>query len=189
MTDQTSEMIYLRDVQPEDEDRVRLWRNLREVSNYMFTDHEISREEHRTWFSRVLVKDHCHYWIVVAKGMDVGTACIFNLNSIHRRAHWACYIANVGSRGHGIGSVVQFHILTHVFEQMAYHKLCCEALTTNKVALRMYDQVGFRQEGYLREHIIKGGKARDVVLLAMLRRDWALHKPRIEDALRKRQLI
>lgn len=97
-------MIALRDVQPDDIERIRQWRNLPHVAQYMYTDHLITPEEHEKWFRRILQDPSCRYWIIVCDGQDVGVANIYNLEQSNQRCYWAFYVASPDVRGKGVGS-------------------------------------------------------------------------------------
>jgi RimJ/RimL family protein N-acetyltransferase len=58
-----------------------------------------------------------------------------------------------------------------------------EQLNLNKVRLRVYDfnlrgiksylKLGFKQEGVLRQELFKDGKYHDIVMMGLLREEWA----------------
>lgn len=182
-------MISLRDIREKDEEMIREWRNRPEVAKYMFTDHEISKEEHQRWFQHILSQDSCRYWIIVEAETDVGLACVTNLDPVHRSASWAFYIASPEFRGRGIGYMVEYYLLKYVFENLAYNRLCCEVLVTNEAALRLHKRFGFHEERLLKGHVIKAGQPTDVVTLAMSREEWTSGKLRIEEMLRQKKLM
>ena len=182
-------MIHLRDVQPEDKDKIREWRNLPEVARYMYTDHCITPEEHERWFQRIINDASCRYWIIVCDGIDVGLANIYNLDRRNQRCYWAFYVAAPNVRGKGVGSFVEYSVLHYVFDELGLNKLCCEVLDFNETVVNMHKSFGFQQEGLYREHIIKGGRPFDVVALAMLRKEWESQKPEIEERLRKKGVL
>lgn len=61
-------MMKLRDVCREDAEMLRTWRNLPEISRYMYTDHFITAKEHEAWFRRALSAPARRYWIINCKG-------------------------------------------------------------------------------------------------------------------------
>lgn len=182
-------MIALRAMAPMDKEMVRQWRNLPEVSRYMYTGHEISAEEHERWFQGVLAAPHCRYWIITCDGEDVGVANITAIDPRHRRCYWAFYLASPSVRGKGVGSFVEYWMLRHVFDDLNLNKLCCEVLSFNEAVINMHKSFGFREEGLFREHVVKEGQAVDVVCLAMLQREWQAAKPGIEERLRAKGLL
>ena len=182
-------MIALRDMLPEDRDQVRAWRNLPAVAQYMYTDSEIPEDEHAAWFDRVLDDPSCAYWIITCDGTDVGLACITGIDRAHSRCDWAFYIASSDLRGRGVGSVVEYSVLSHVFDGLGLEKLCCEVLDLNAPVVEMHKRFGFTEEGRLRRHIRKGDDWHDVIMLAMLREEWLAVKPGIEERLAGKGLL
>ena len=182
-------MIALRDMRPEDRDRVRQWRNLPAVARYMYTDGEIAEAEHAAWFARVLDDPSCTYWIITCDGADVGLACITGIDRVHSRCSWAFYIASSDLRGRGVGSVVEYSVLSHVFDTLGLEKLCCEVLDLNAPVIEMHKRFGFSEEGRLRRHIRKGESWHDVIMLAMLREDWLAARSAIEERLAAKGLL
>jgi len=182
-------MIQLRDVTFEDKDKILAWRNLPEVARYMYTDHFITAEEHEIWFERILRDPSCRYWIIVCDSVDVGVVNIYNLDEQNQRCYWAFYVADPSTRGKGVGSFVEYSVLRYVFDELELNKLCCEVLSFNEAVSNMHKRFGFQQEGFYREHIIKGREKLDVVALAMLRQEWELGKPKIEERLRGRGIL
>lgn len=182
-------MITLRDVQPEDSEMLRTWRNLPEVAAYMYTDHEITPEEHALWFEGMMRDDSSRYWVITLDGEDVGLLYLYDINRRHRRCYWGFYVASPKVRGRGVGSYTEYTCLRHVFDVMGFNKLCCEVLDGNQPVVDMHKKYGFQQEGYYRQHVIKGGEPKDVVALAMLKEEWEQVKPAMEARLREKGLI
>lgn len=182
-------MITLRDVQLSDKERMRTWRNLPSVAQYMYTDHEISVEEHDRWFNRILNDSTVKHWIIVVDDQDVGVVNLYNIDERHKRCYWAFYIAEEGLRGRGVGSFVEYTVLSYVFDTLRMDKLCCEVLAFNESVVNMHKKFGFQQEGYFRQHVIKGGQRADIYCLAMLREEWEKLKGPMADRLRGKGVI
>ena len=182
-------MISLRDVRPEDRDMIRQWRNLPKVADYMYTDHEITPEEHAAWFSHVLEDPTCKYWIIVCDGEDVGLVNLYAIDQANRRCSWAFYVASPNVGGKGVGSYVEYAILNYVFDELKFEKLCCEVLSFNKGVVEMHRRFGFVQEGLFRKHILKRGEFNDVVCLAILKEEWETLRPQQEQKLRAKGIL
>jgi UDP-4-amino-4,6-dideoxy-N-acetyl-beta-L-altrosamine N-acetyltransferase len=182
-------MIELRDIVPGDQEMIRQWRNLPEVGKYMYTDHQISPEEHEKWFQRALRNPASRYWIIVCEGEDVGLVNLYALDQQNRRCYWAFYIASADVRGKGVGTYVEYRVIRYVFDELGLNKLCCEVLGFNEAVVNMHKRFGFHQEGLFREHIFKAGEFHDVVSLALLHTDWEVKKPEIEEKLRVKGLL
>jgi UDP-4-amino-4,6-dideoxy-N-acetyl-beta-L-altrosamine N-acetyltransferase len=179
----------LRDIRPDDADMIREWRNLPQVSDYMYTDHVISPEEHAAWFSRVLKDSTCKYWVITCDGEDVGVAYLYAIDRTNRRCYWGFYVVSPNVRGKSVGTCVEYAVLNYVFDELKLEKLCCEVLAFNKGVVEMHRRFGFAQEGLLRKHIWKRDVFQDVVCLAMLREEWVAARPRQEEKLRSKGLL
>jgi len=149
------------------------WRNSPEVSRFMYTDHEIRREEHAAWLQRALARKDAHYFVIVSGGVDVGFASVTDIDLRHRTCSWAIYIGEVAARGEHAGALAAYAVLDYVFAELGLRKLSCEVLASNQAALGLYERFGFVREGRLREQILKPEGPVDVLRMGILAREWA----------------
>jgi UDP-4-amino-4,6-dideoxy-N-acetyl-beta-L-altrosamine N-acetyltransferase len=182
-------IFYLRAIRSYDKEKIYLWRNMPEVAKYMYTDHQITEEEHNRWFDAALKDSNRKYWIIVYEKEEVGLVNLYDIDPLNRRCFWAFYIASKNVRGKGVGSIVEYHILKHVFEDLDYNKLCCEVLSSNHTVVDMHKNFGFQEEGLYRQHRIKNGQFVDVVALGMLRSEWNEKKSQIEKTLKAKGIL
>jgi ribosomal protein S18 acetylase RimI-like enzyme len=70
-----------------------------------------------------------------------------------------------GARGRGVASALLAAAGQHARERGA-RKLSLRVLSTNDAALRLYERLGFRREGTLREEFLIDGRYVDDVLMA-----------------------
>ena len=164
--------VRLRDLAPGDSDNLFAWRNLPDIRRWMYTDHEIVREEHDRWFAAASKDPSRKYWIVELDGRPVGLANLADIVPAHRKATWAYYLADAAVRGRGIGAYVEFLVIEHVFSKLKLGKLWCEVLVDNKGVIKLHETFGFQREALFRQHVVKGGEPQDVVGLGLLAADW-----------------
>ncbi len=169
-----------------DLEMVRQWRNLPEVSEYMYTDANITEEEQKKWYTRVKNDPTQTYWIIEYNETKLGLVSIYNIKQNFKHCSWAFYLGNTEVRGAGIGSKVEYTILNHVFEVMNFHKLMCEVFTFNEKVIQMHKKFGFKEEGLYREHILKNGIYHDVAALALLKNEWNSVKDQIKESIYNR---
>jgi len=181
-------LVTLRPLRASDQDKVLAWRNLPEVSAYMYRDDIISPDSHAVWFETARNDPSRRYWIITHEGEDVGLASLYSISETDKRCSWAFYLGTNSLRGKGIGSAVEFLVLAHVFEEMGFKKLSCEVLSENEAVWRMHKNIGFEEEGRLKQHILKGKRSHDVLFLSMLREKWPEVRDRLSDRLIERGL-
>lgn len=169
----TAEPVRLRRMSVADKARVLAWRNLPEVSAYMFTDHRITLAEHDDWFSAALDDGARRYWIIELDDMPVGLADLTEISAAQKRATVGLYLADPRVRGRGVGVAADRLIIRYAFEDLGLEKLSAEVLVTNEPGMKVHLHHGFRVDGILRDHVIKGGRRVDVATLSLLRDEWS----------------
>jgi len=182
-------MIELKEIESGDKNILREWRNMPEVSKYMYSDHHIAEEEHEKWFNRILNDKTTKYWKIICDNEDAGLVNLYDIDNQNSRCSWAFYIASPNVRGRGVGSFVEYSVLHYVFDVLNLNKLCCEVLGFNEPVVRMHKKYGFKEEGLLRDHRVKAGKAYDVYCLALLRSEWDLIKANLVLRLKKANIL
>ena len=151
---------------------VRNWRNSKEVSKYMYTENEISSEQQKKWFDSIQNRKDSVYWIIEYDEKKIGVANLMDIKPALQSCYWAFYLGDTSIRGAGIGSKIEYNVLTYVFEKLKLNKLRCEVFVENDMVIKMHEKFGFRREAYYREHCIKGEKKLDSVGLAILQSEW-----------------
>lgn len=168
--------IELLDIQESDLEMIRSWRNSEEVSRYMYTDNIITEEEQLKWFKKIQADPTCRYWIIVYEGEKVGIASVNEIDVSRSNCSWTFYLKAQAVRGAGIGSKVEYHILSYVFDTLKLNKLRGEVFEFNDKVIKLHERFGFRREGFLRQHVQKNGIFHNIVIIGFLRSEWELLK-------------
>ena len=138
--------VHLRPVEPGDSERLLDWRNREQVAAYMYTDHEISPDEHARWFAAATAAPDRRYWIIELDRQPVGLANLAGIDPARRRCEWAYYLAETSVRGRGVGAAVELVMIDHVFGTLGLHKLWCEVLIENEAVWKLHLSFGFVRE-------------------------------------------
>jgi UDP-4-amino-4,6-dideoxy-N-acetyl-beta-L-altrosamine N-acetyltransferase len=162
----------LRDLIPEDSDRLFAWRNSEAVRPYMYTDHLIGRDEHERWFAALPGDARRRYWVIELDGQPVGLANLYDIDRANHRCAWAYYLAEPSTRGLGLGSYVEFWVIEQVFGPMGLTKLWCEVLAANEAVWVLHERHGFVREACFRRHSWRADAPQDVYGLGLLAEDW-----------------
>jgi UDP-4-amino-4,6-dideoxy-N-acetyl-beta-L-altrosamine N-acetyltransferase len=148
-------------------------RNHPEVRRYMFTQHEISIEEHALWFERA-----SHNQSVRLLIFDVDKVCMgfvqLKKTSEPGVVSWGFYVTPDAPKGMGrrLGNAA----LSRVFEVENFHKICGQALYYNQPSIDFHKSLGFTQESVLqRQHLI-GEKYHDLICFGLNKTEWSKFK-------------
>jgi len=162
--------VSLRALEESDLDLVRRWRNRPEVRGNMYTTHEISEDEHRSWYERVKHDPTKRYFIFLADDVPLGVIAFTEIHPRNQTASWAFYAGESAPRG--TGSRMELAALDYAFDVLGLEKLWCEVLAFNTGVLDLHRKFGFQQEGVFRSHHVAGSERVDVHRLAILRSEW-----------------
>lgn len=145
------------------------WRNHPNVRRYMYTNHEISFEEHTRWFARASQDVDRHILIFEIDSTPFG---FINIHLIGRGgvADWGFYTAPDAPKG--TGRTLGQAVLGYVFEAAGLHKLCAQVLAFNEHSIRFHLNLGFKQEGVLCQQHFDGLQYHDVLCFGLLANEW-----------------
>lgn len=125
---------------------VRNWRNSKKISQYMLTNHYITKKEHAQWIKKLKTKTTEKTWIIKLKGRPLGVVSLSNINYRKKTANWGFYIADESYQGKGIGSVTLYRLMKYVFEALCFNRMNTWVLEDNTNAIKMYEKFGFKKE-------------------------------------------
>jgi len=156
---------------------VLAWRNHPAVRSYMLSQHEISLQEHRSWFARVK-QDKTRQQLIVLDGADPLGFVQFNPVCQGGIADWGFYVRPDAPKGSGtkLGQAA----LAHAFKKLGLHKVCGQAIETNAASIRFHQKLGFTEEGRLRDQQRIANQYHTLFCFGLLAKDWK-ENPQTQD--------
>lgn len=159
---------------------VRTWRNNKNISKYMLTNHYISKDEHELWIKKLKSTDRAKTWVIKYKDKPIGIASLSDIDYGKKITDWGFYIAEESSRGKGVGSSVLYNLIEYVFGKMNFVKMKTMVLSNNGVALKLYEKFGFKKEDIEKQKLVRDGKKVDVIKVALDKNEWKEIKEKIK---------
>jgi UDP-4-amino-4,6-dideoxy-N-acetyl-beta-L-altrosamine N-acetyltransferase len=161
----------LRPLEKADLELVLSWRNAQAVRHAMYSQHEITWEEHQVWFHRMQADDTKRWYLYLNKNNQPSCVVYFtDLNAAQRSAFWGFYASSDAMPGTGLRMALD--ALDKAFNELGLEKLNADVLATNSRSLDMHKKVCFVEEGFFREHFFDGEKRVDVMRFGMLSSEW-----------------
>lgn len=148
---------------------VLAWRNHSTVRRFMFTQNEITLDEHERWFKRSKDDRHKHLLIFEMNGQPQGFIS-FHVSEIGGIAKWGFYAAPEASKG--CGRQLGRSALDYVFTHLKLNKICGEVLAYNTGSIKLHQSLGFLLEGILLDQYFNGEDYCNVICFGLLRHDW-----------------
>jgi len=75
-------------------------------------------------------------------------------------------------RGKGLSQKVYAWLLDYLFHQLNMHMVYLEVLESNTRAQHVYERLGFRVDGRLRQRVFRNGTYEDSILMSLLRSEY-----------------
>ncbi len=181
------EKTYLIPVSRQSLEKLRKWRNTPEIRKYFREHREISAEMQEKWYEeRVLSNPNQYDFEIHATHGGVGPGALLGhcglnyVDWVNRRAEFTIYIGNNTYKGRGCGKDALSTLLKYGFNTLNLNKIQCEVFTNNEGAIGLYRNLGFTEEGIMREHHYDNGEYIDSMIMSMLKSEWEQKDARME---------
>ncbi|WP_010097563.1 UDP-4-amino-4,6-dideoxy-N-acetyl-beta-L-altrosamine N-acetyltransferase [Ornithinibacillus scapharcae] len=161
----------LRSMKEDDLSLILQWRNSEKIREVMYSNEEISWEEHYNWFQNMKERSDYKVYIFTFKEKPVGIVNFRHINFDHRRCEWGLYIGEEKTPK-GTGIVMGVYAIEKAFHEMKMHKICSHVLVNNTASCRYHEKMGFDIEGRLVDHVRRGESYIDVWQLALFQSKW-----------------
>jgi len=175
----TYRLIPLTDLDGAVQLRVLNIRNEEFIRKWMFTEGVISEAEHFAWIERLKADKSRLYLVIV--GDDTCPFGAVNLKKIdpkHKSAELGFYkTQSLDEKGLMTKSLAVF--IDYSFDCLGLEKIYTEVFEGNVKSLNIHKGLLFTEEGFLRSHIVNGGKRIGVRLFGLLKSEWQNGKEKI----------
>lgn len=161
----------LRPIADDELELVRQWRNAPSVRGNMYTRHEISREEHRSWWERTRGRTDQRHLIYERNGCPLGVVAFTAIDPVNENSCWAFYASPDAPQG--TGSLMEIQALDYAFSVLGIRKLYCEVLAFNTPVIKLHQKFGFTVEGVFRQQHKFEGEFVDIYRLGILAPEWS----------------
>jgi RimJ/RimL family protein N-acetyltransferase len=169
-------MIRLRELERKDVPLVNRWRQDRSLTAGLGAPHRhIGIEVDERWFEAYLQRRGTDVRCAICRDDEqepVGLVSLTGIDPIHKHAELHILLGDKAAHGRGIGTDATRAMLGHGFRDLNLHRIYLFVVDSNTVARRMYEKVGFRHEGTLREAAFKEGAYEDVHLMGVLQSEF-----------------
>lgn len=117
-------------------------------------------------------------------GQLVGACSLQHIDLRNRHAELGIFMASREARGQGYGAEAVHLLLKYGFEVVRLDKIHLGVYDFNEAGLRLYERIGFRYEGRLRQMIYYEGRYWDEWSMGILRSEWERYIQPPADGLR-----
>ena len=147
------------------------WRNDETLAVYDQSEFLRPRsfEEIETWSQRMI---EGYSYIISVDDTYIGTCALMNVNQRNRHAELAIVIGEKDYWSKGYGTQIMTQLLEWGFEGLNLRKLYLHVFSFNSRAIKLYEKMGFKKEGTLKEMLYRNGEYHDVYVYGLFKRDY-----------------
>ena len=167
--------IRLRPLEEGDLDRTRAWVNDPEVARLVNRVAPVSAAEHRAWYQRVTGDRQQVIFAaeLLADQRHVGNCGLKGIDPRVRKAELWMYLGERAIWGQGYGTEVCRALCRFGFARLNLHRIHLYTPAYNGRAVALYEKVGFKKEGLLRQEVFQDGRYSDAVVMGLLREEFS----------------
>ena len=148
------------------------WTNNQKTTHYMFTGQiPLSYEKVKKIYSKEFNSASNVVFIIenTETNEPIGMVGLYDLHFTARKGEFRILIGDCSSRSKGIGTEVTKMIVKYGFERLNLHRIFLGVTDENKAAIKVYKNVGFEEEGVLKDDIYRNGRYYNSVRMAIIK--------------------
>ncbi|MFW5696364.1 MAG: GNAT family N-acetyltransferase, partial [Phototrophicaceae bacterium] len=131
-------------------------------------------EQTQAYVERSLASDDRAPFIIAAAtdGRAIGEVVLLNIDTDNRSASLRVALFSSADFNQGYGAEAMRLALRHAFEALRLHRVELDVFDFNPRAIRVYEKVGFVQEGLLRDTLHWEGTYHNTIIMGILEDDY-----------------
>jgi RimJ/RimL family protein N-acetyltransferase len=169
-------MVGLTAVEREDLKSLKDWRNNTEFRKHFREYRELSMAHQEAWFNEKVMKDPTTVMFSIRRlsdGVLLGCCGFVYVNWVHRHADLSLYIgwkdAYIDAEGYAEESCQL--LFDYGFKELGLNKIWTEIYEFDTKKRKLYEKLGFKQDGLLRENYFYDGRYWDSIIISILAKD------------------
>ncbi len=157
----------------DDLEESRLLHNSPETLKWLSDTRVISSDEQLVWFSNLSRSSTSRRFVARAKSDSnlVGVFRFDNYDPINMSADVGLDIAP-NLRRNGFAREIYLVMIPYFFQELSLNRLALLTLESNLAAISLYEGLGFRQEGILRQAFYRNGEFINALQYSLLRSEF-----------------
>ena len=152
----------------------REWANDRELNACILRALPVTEYDQNQWYDS-LCRDRSRI-VFAAYGVDnnehIGNCGFYHIDYLHRRAEFWTLIGDKACWGKGYSKEIVRLMVDYGFETLNLNRIYLNVRLDHQPAVRLYETTGFQREGILKEQYYLQGEYVDVLVMAVLKKDY-----------------
>jgi len=169
--------VYLAAIERKDLKKLMDWRNNPDFRKYFREYKELNMAMQEKWYEEKVLKDNTTVMFSIKNTKDdslMGCCGLVYVNWVYRHADLSLYIGwkdkYIDDQGYAFEA--SRLVIDYAFKQLCLNKVWTEIYEIDKKKKRLYDGLGFKVDGVLRQNYFHDGKFWNSYILSILSSEW-----------------
>lgn len=127
-----------------------------------------------TWFNAYKKNKHKIFFTIYSDKTPIGFMGLSNISATNKNADLFIAIGEDDYRGKGFGKSGLEWLIDYAFQKLKLNKVNLGVIDDNIPAIKLYEKVGFRIEGEMKEEVFINGKWHSMLSMAVFKKDWEI---------------
>lgn len=168
------DLVYLRPWERGDAATILPWINNAAVTRTLLIHRPMNLQAEEKFIDEINASPNAVGLAVVERASHrvVGSVGLHDVEPSSRNAQFGIVIGDPADWGKGFGTEATRLIVRYAFETLNLHRVWLRVVASHTAAIRVYERVGFRREGVMREAHYREGCYADLVIMGLLRGEF-----------------
>lgn len=166
--------VYLRPLDLADAPILTTWMNDPEVTRYLLAHRPLMLLAEEAFLRKMSESERDMALGIVVREPEqfIGVTGFHQFDARNRHVQFGIILGEKSAWGKGYGTEATRLMVRYAFDTLNQNRVWLHVYEYNERAVRMYQKVGFRMEGRLRQDTFRDGRYWDTFVMAVLREEW-----------------
>lgn len=168
------ETVFLRKIEERDKDLLFSWISNPSLRKMTGTRGMPNAKSHDVWFNNKINDKDNVIRVIQFGARSVGIIGTNSIDLQNRNAEIYLYVGDDQNRKRGIGASAVKQFMSCLFDNYGIHKIFCRIFSYNIASIRLFQKLGFKEEGRLKDHVycLDEGKYYDLLFFGCFKSDY-----------------
>ncbi|MFS0645400.1 GNAT family N-acetyltransferase [Siminovitchia sp. 179-K 8D1 HS] len=137
------------------------WINDENNNKYLHYDLPLSEDKTMIWFKTLKGRNDRVDYTITYNGVPVGLIGLLNIDNKNKKAEYYICLGDEKYKGKGIASIATDLLIKIGYSELGLQKIYLYTEVENIKAQKLFEKVGFKKEGLMKNDLIHNGKKID----------------------------
>ena len=148
------------------------WINNPANNRFLHYNIPLSIEGTERWFDSHQGETTRYDAVIEADGVPVGTIGLLSIDRKNSKAEYYIAMGETSYKGKGVAKEASKLILAYGFEELGLNRIYLFTEVDNIAAQKLFERVGFKREGILKQDVYSHGAFADRIAYGCLKEEW-----------------